>query len=177
MKAKYLFILFLFFFTKSYSQFLKNEKLIGGNLDILTIREKNPDVTAGGPFGNTANKDTYISIRPEFSYIISKNIGLSIFGEYLSNTYSDVSTRNEFQIKSFAVGAGLTKFKFFTYEFGILGKFQMSYSPSWSKYDDTTATSYPKDKYYLTNASLVPGTFLQVFPTFFFASNNWKDRV
>ena len=60
MKAKYLFISFLFFFTKSYSQFLKNEKLIGGNLDVLTIREKNPGVTAGGPFGNTANKETVV---------------------------------------------------------------------------------------------------------------------
>jgi hypothetical protein len=35
----------------------------------------------------------------------------------------------------------------------------MSYSQSWSQYDDTTVANYPKDKYYLTNASLVPGLF------------------
>ena len=159
MKAFYLLALSLFFFTSSYSQFEKNEKLIGGNLDLSIIREKNPDVTAGGPFGNTANRDTYISIRPEFMYMIGKNTGLSIFGEYLSSINSDVYSNNKFTMKSFGVGLGLTKFKFFTNGFGILGRLQASYSSSWNQFDDTTANVYPKDKYHLTNVSLVPGMF------------------
>jgi len=159
MKTKYLFIAFLFLFSKSYSQFTKNEKLIGGNLDIFTIREKNPSATTGGPFGTTSAKETDFSFRPEFSYIISKNIGVSIFGEYLSSKYSNDPSVYEYKTKGFTVGAGLSKYKFFTKGFGIFGKFQISYSPSWTKYYDTTATFYPKDKYYLTNISLLPGLF------------------
>jgi hypothetical protein len=159
MRAKYLFIAFLFLSAKSYSQFLKNEKLIGGNLDIYTIREKNPSATTGGPFGNTSTKETDFSFRPEFSYIVSKNTGVSIFGEFLSSKYSNDPAANEYKTKGFTVGVGLSKYKFFTEGFGIFGKLQMSYSPSWTRYSDTTATFYPKDKYYLTNISLLPGLF------------------
>lgn len=40
MKAKYLLIFFLLYYTKAKSQFLKNEKMTGGNLDPFIIREK-----------------------------------------------------------------------------------------------------------------------------------------
>ena len=159
MKTTYLFIAFLFLFSKSYSQFLKNEKLIGGNLDIVTIREMNPGITGGGPLGGRSATENYFSLRPEFSYIISKNIGVSIFGEFLSSINSSDPAANEFKTKGFTVGAGLSRYKFFTEGFGIFGKFQMSYSPSWSKYYDTTSIIHPKDKYHLTNISLMPGLF------------------
>ena len=159
MKARYLFIAFVFLFTRSNSQFLKNEKLIGGNLDFLTLKVKNPYGGAGGPLGGTPAKDTYLSFRPEFSYFISKNTGLSIFGELLSAKSSNDPTNDEYKTKGFTVGVGLSKYKFFTEGFGIFGKSQVSYSPSWSKYYDTTATIYPKNNHYLTNFSLLPGLF------------------
>jgi hypothetical protein len=157
MKAKYLFIVFVFLFTRSYSQFSKNEKLIGGNLDFQKIKENGTG--AGGPLGSTPSKETYISFRPEFSYIINKNTGISIFGELLSSNASNESADVGYKTKGFAVGIGLSKYKFFTEGFGILGRAQVSYSPSSGQYYDTTATFYPKNSYYLTNISLLPGVF------------------
>ena len=159
MKAKYLFIVSIFLFTNSYSQFLKNEKFIGGNLDILSIKEKNSDVTGSGPFGSTSSKETDYSFRPEFNYIISKNLGVSIFGEFLSSKYTYGSAGYETKTKGYGVGLGVSKYKFFTKGFGIFGKIQLSYSPSSSRYYDTSGTYYPKDKYNLSNASLLPGLF------------------
>jgi len=158
MKARYLLIVFVFLFTRSYSQFVKNEKLIGGNLDFLRIKEVGTG-NAGGPLGSTPSKETYISFRPEFSYIINKNTGLSIFGELLSSNASNVSADVGFKTKGFAVGVGLSKYKFFTDGFGIFGRAQVSYSPSSGHYYDTTATFYPKNSYDLTNVSLLPGVF------------------
>ena len=157
MKAKFLFIVFVFLFTRSNSQFLKNEKMIGGNLDFQKIKQEG--TSAGGPLGGTPSKETYISFRPEFSYIINKNTGISIFGELLSSKNSNDPANAEYKTKGFTVGAGLSKYKFFTEGFGIFGRAQVSYSPSWSKYYDTTATFYPKNNYYLTNISLLPGLF------------------
>jgi len=158
MKATFLFIVFVFLLTRSYSQFLKNEKLIGGNLDILTIKQKGSG-TGGGPLGGTPSKETFISFRPEFSYIINKNTGISIFGELLSSKNSSDPANDEYKTKGFTVGVGVSKYKFFTEGFGIFGRAQVSYSPSSSKYYDTTATFYPKNNYYLTNISLLPGLF------------------
>ena len=158
MKATYLFIVFVFLFTRSYSQFSKNEKLIGGNLDFQKIKE-NGTGAAGGPLGGTPSKETYISFRPEFSYIIGKNTGISIFGELLSSNASNESADVGFKTKGFAVGIGFNKYKFFTEGFGIFGRAQVSYSPSSGQYYDTTTTFYPKNSYYLTNASLLPGVF------------------
>ena len=157
MKATYLLIVFVFLFTRSYSQFSKNEKLIGGNLDFQKIKENGTG--AGGPLGSTPSKETYISFRPEFSYIINKNTGVSIFGELLSSNASNGSADVGFKTKGFAVGIGLSKYKFFTDGFGIFGRAQVSYSPSSGQYYDTTATFYPKNSYDLTNISLLPGVF------------------
>lgn len=157
MKAKFLFIVFVFLFSRSYSQFSKNEKLIGGNLDFQKIKENGTG--AGGPLGSTPSKETYISFRPEFSYIISKNTGISIFGELLSSNASNESADVGFKTKGFAVGIGFSKYKFFTESFGLFGRAQVSYSPSSGHYYDTTATFYPKNSYYLTNTSLLPGVF------------------
>jgi len=158
MKASYLFIVFIFLFTRSYSQFLKNEKLIGGNLDFLKIKEVGSS-TGGGPLGSTPSKETFILFRPEFSYIINKNTGVSIFGELLSSNASNVSGDVGYKTKGFTVGVGVSKYKFFTEGFGILGRAQVSYSPSSGQYYDTTATFYPKNSYDLTNISLLPGIF------------------
>ena len=103
MKAMYLFIVLVFLTTSSYSQFLKNEKLIGGNLDFLKIKEAGT-ASGGGPLGSTPSKETYISFRPEFSYIINKNTGLSIFGELLSSNASNVTADVGYETKGFAVG-------------------------------------------------------------------------
>jgi len=159
MKARYLFIVFVFLFTRSYSQFLKNEKLIGGNVDILIIKQTGSFTGAGGPLGGTPSKETYLSFRPEFIYIINKNTGISIFGELLSSKYSSDPANDEYKTKGFTVGVGLTKYKFFTEGFGIFGRAQVSYSPSSGQYYDTTATFYPKNSYNLTNISLLPGVF------------------
>jgi hypothetical protein len=156
MKARYLFIVFVFLSATSYSQFLKNEKLIGGNLDFLRIKEVGTG-TGGGPLGSTPSKETYISFRPEFIYIINKNTGVSIFGELLSSNASNASADVGYKTKGFAVGIGLSKYKFFTAGFGIFGRAQVSYSPSSGQYYDTTATFYPKNSYDLTNISLLPG--------------------
>ena len=159
MKARYLFIVFVLLSATSYSQFLKNEKLIGGNLDILKIKETGSFAGAGGPLGGTPSKETYLSFRPEFIYIINKNTGLSIFGELLSSKYSSNPLNDKYKTKGFTVGVGLSKYKFFTEGFGIFGRAQVSYSPSSGQYYDTTATFYPKNDYYLTDISLLPGLF------------------
>ena len=159
MKASYLFIVFVFLATSSYSQFLKNEKLIGGNLDFLTIKQTGSFTGAGGPLGGRPSKETYLSFRPEFGYIINKNTGISIFGELLSSKYSSDPANDEYKTKGFTVGVGLSKYKFITEGFGIFGKSQVSYSHSWGRYYDTTATFYPKNDYYLTDISLLPGLF------------------
>ena len=159
MKTNYLFITLILLSNISFAQFQKNEKLIGGNLDIFTIREKNSNASTGGPFGNTSAKETDINFRPEFIYIISKNLGLSLFGEILSSKYSNNPGISETKSKGYSVGIGISRYAFFTKGFGALVKLQGSYSPSWSKYYDTSTNIYPKDKYYLTNISLLPGLF------------------
>ena len=159
MKTIYLPFTFLLFSTISFAQFQKNEKMIGGNLDIFIIREKNSSASTSSVFGNTPAKETGISFRPEFSFIISKNIGLSLFGEILSLKNSNVPSVSETKSKSYSLGIGVSKYKFLTKEFGGFVKFRVSYAPSWSKYSDNSSTAYPKNKNYLTNISLLPGLF------------------
>ena len=77
----------------------------------------------------------------------------------MSSKNSNDPANDEYKTNGFTVGAAFSKYKFFTEGFGIFGRAQVSYSPSWSKYYDTTATFYPKNNYYLTNISLLPGLF------------------
>lgn len=160
MKLKSLATLIIYLLASKVSaQFSRNEILIGGNLDVFVIREKNPGATTGGPFGSTSAKETDFSIRPELNYLISNNVGLSIFGEILSSKYTNNPGVNESKTKGYSIGIGLSRYKFFTKGFGVFGRFQASYSPSTGSYSDTSNTYYPKDKYQLTAFSLQPGLF------------------
>jgi len=159
MKTACLFFTLCFILTNSYAQFQKNEKLIGGSLDILRIKEKNAGVGSGGPFGSTPNEETDILLNPEFSYIISMNTGISIFGSFLSYRNADNGTGAESKYKSYTIGVGLTKYKFYTKDFGLMAKLQVSHSPSWTRYYDNSGAPYPKNIYKLTTISLQPGLF------------------
>ena len=160
MKIASLLIMFFFMITSSYAQFEKNEKLLGGSLDILRIKEKNAGIASGGPFGSTPSEVTDIQLNPEFSYIISKNTGISIFGGLLSQRNADIGgTGAESKYKGYTIGVGLTKYKFYTKDFGLLAKLQASYSPSWTRFYDNSGAIYPKNIYKLTTISLQPGLF------------------
>lgn len=167
MRMKYIFLtIFFLMCIKSYGQFVKGDKVLGGTLSLNIQRAPQ------SPNGGLINIGTTFDLNPNFGFLISKNLEIGGRIGYSSSYYE----RNTTPVISEWRSKGVTAAIYMQRYYPISDKFLFSISGSinYSKGKDTYKTTITNTNGINETETNRNSTWVSLRPNFtFFPSANW----